>query len=491
MKERTAIFNEFVAGPTSGRRTSGGVEALPSGPRRWPLVGHLPFLIFSILRARGNFAEAVRRMLRDYKCKTLYLRVLWKTLVISVDPAFASRVLVDHASDFPKARWEGLVLKPVMGEGLIILEGKDWKEHRAAAAPRFSASLMDGWGAIVLDAARDRLAQWQREIDVGHEMRCITSDVLARFFMRDHRLSDGHNSSLAHYAKTYDRLEGGLESRVFDPTGLLGGLRARLRWQPPFSAALDLVNGTINEQVSRAETHSSKRTALEILLSQLDQQVVCHEIRTSTAAGATTVHLLTWICQLLGTHPTIQRELRCEIPSSPPQNGSWASTLERCSYLTAVIQEGLRLYPPAPYLLRQASATVATDSNPDLPPPSSLVLISLWGMHRDPNFFPYPDEFIPERWLGASGRAVGFDEAFVPFGMGPRVCIGMRFAMIETTIILSEIIRRFEIEPIHREPVAPKLSILTRPKEDVLLSVRSLVPFSQSRSKSQRHLRLV
>ena len=482
MKERTDISDRLFAGPMSGRRTSGGVEALPRGPRRWPLVGHLPFLIFSILRARGDFSEAVRRMLRDFKCKTLYLRVLWKTLVISVDPAFASRVLVDHASDFPKARWEGLVLKPVMGEGLIILEGKDWKEHRAAAAPRFSASLMDGWGAIVLDAARDRLAQWQREIDVGHEMRCITSDVLARFFMRDHRLSDGHNSSLAHYAKTYDPLEGGLESPVFDPTGLLAGLRARLRWQPPFSAALDLVNGAINEQVSRAETHSPKRTALEILLSQLDQQAVCHEIRTLTAAGATTVHLLSWICQLLGTHPTIQRELRREIPL--------ASTLDGCSYLTAVIQEGLRLYPPAPYLLRQASATIATDSNLDLPPPSSLVLISLWGMHRDPNFFPYPDEFIPERWLGASGRAVGFDEVFVPFGMGPRVCIGMRFAMIETTIILSEIIRRFEIEPIHREPVAPKLSILTRPKEDVLLSVRSLVPFSQSSFKSKRHLRV-
>ncbi|SRR6266851_1084530 len=86
MKERTDISNKLFAGPTSGRRTSGGVEALPSGPRCWPLVGHLPCLTFSILKARGNFAEAVRRMLRDYKCKTLYLRVLWKTVIISVDP---------------------------------------------------------------------------------------------------------------------------------------------------------------------------------------------------------------------------------------------------------------------------------------------------------------------------------------------------------------------------------------------------------------------
>jgi cytochrome P450 len=431
----------------------------------------LPFIIFSILKARGNFAEAVRRMLRDYKRKTLFLKVGWKSLVISVDPGFARSVLVDHAQDFPKARWEKRVLKPVMEGGLIILEGNDWKEHRTAVAPCFSASLMDELGTIVVGAARDRISKWQRRIQVGPEMRCITSDVLARFFLRGHRISDRGNGALDHYARTYARLEEGLEDRVFDPTGLVGALKAGVHNQPRFSMSLNLVNRIINEQVSRAAAQPSPRkTALEMMLGQLTEQAVCQEIRTLTAAGATTVHLLTWACQLLGTHPNIQRRLRCEIPSITEQ-GKWVSTLERCGYLAAVIQEALRLYPPAPYLLRQGSPTFNAGSDPDLPPPSSLVLISLWGMHRDPDFFGSPEEFIPERWLGTSGRGIESNEAFLGFGIGPRVCIGKRFAMIEAMVILAEIVRAFEILPVRRRPVAPKLAILTRPKKDVVMSV--------------------
>src|SRR6266852_7075810 len=475
MNERTNISDKLFAVPTGGQRTNATAEALPSGARRWPLVGHLPFLIFSILRARGNFAEAVRRMLRDFNRKTLQLKVGWKTVVISVDPGFARRVLVDHASDFPKARWEKRVLNPVMKGGLIVLEGDDWKEHRAAVAPCFSGSLMDALGAMVVDATRDRLAGWQGSIHVGTEMRAITSDVLSRFFLHDHRLSDGHNGSLDRYARTYARLEEGLEDRVFDPTGVVGGLKACVRRDPRCSVALDLVNRTISEQVSRAAARpSARKTALEMMLGQLTQQAVCQEITTLTAAGATTVHLLTWACQLLGTHPNIQRRLRCEIPS-PSEDGKWVSALERCSYLGAVIHEALRLYPPAPYLLRQALPTFAAESSADLAPPSSLVLISLWGMHRDPDFFPSPEEFIPERWLGTSGRGIEPNEAFLPFGMGPRICIGRRFATIETMVILAEIVRGFEILPAQKKPVAPKLTILTRPKKDVVMSVEPLL----------------
>ena len=475
MNEIANISDQPLVVPMSGQRNRVRAEAVPTAPRRWPLVGHLPFLIFSILKARGNFAEAVRRMLRNFKRKTLQLRVGWKTVVISVDPGFARRVLVDQASDFPKARWEKRVLKPVMNGGLIVLEGNDWGEHRAAVAPCFSGSLMDELGAMVIDATRDRLAKWQRKIHIGAEMRAITSDVLARFFLHDHRLSDGHHGSVDRYARTYARLEEGLEDRVFDPTGLVGGLKASVRRETRFSVALDLVNRTISEQVSRAAAQPSPRkTALEMMLGQLTQQAVCQEITTLTAAGATTVHLLTWACQLLGTHPNIQRRLRCEIPS-PSEDGKWVSALERCSYLGAVIHEALRLYPPAPYLLRQALPTFATGSSPDMPPPSSLVLISLWGMHRDPDFFPSPEEFIPERWLGTSGRGIEPNEAFLPFGMGPRICIGRRFATIETMVILSEIVRGFEILPAQKKPVAPKLTILTRPKKDVVMSVEPLL----------------
>src|SRR5262249_16793421 len=158
-------------------------NASPRGPRSWPLLGHLPFLVFSILKAGGNFAEAVRRMLMRFARGTLYLRIGRRMVVISADPKFAPRVLVDNASHFPKTRWEKRVLMPAMEDGLIILEGADWKRHRAAIAPSFSASLMEGLTRTVADAAKDRLAGWREKMAVGHEIRCIANDVLLRFFL--------------------------------------------------------------------------------------------------------------------------------------------------------------------------------------------------------------------------------------------------------------------------------------------------------------------
>ena len=447
------------------------------GPRSWPLLGHLPFLVFGILKARGNFAEAVRRMVSEYSRRTLYLRVGRKPVVISADPEFARRVLVDHASHFPKTGWEKRVLTPTMDEGLIILEGAEWKQHRAAVAPCFSASLLEGLGRTVAGATTDRLASWRGSVAIGHEIRCITSDVLTRFFLQDYRLSHASHPSLDEYARSFARVEEGLESRVFDPVGLIDRLRERARRQPSFSDALGQITQLIEEQVSRVAAEAPPRkSVLDLMLSRLPERAVSREIRTMTAAGATTVHLLTWLCHLLGHHPDIQQKLRRELVSRMHDDGDLISTLESCAYLNAVINEGLRLYPPAPYLFRQAAPTIAGESDPDLPAPSSLVLISVWAMHRHPDFWENPNDFAPERWLKMRERGIESVDAFMPFGIGPRVCIGRRFALIEAMIILSEIVRRFEIRPTPGRRPQPKLTILTRPNREVVMGVEPIWP---------------
>src|SRR5215470_14613064 len=240
------------------------------GPRSWPLLGHLPFLVFGILKARGNFAEAVRRMVSEYSRRTLYLRVGRKPVVISADPEFARRVLVDHASHFPKTGWEKRVLTPTMDEGLIILEGAEWKQHRAAVAPCFSAYLLEGLGRTVAGATTDRLASWRGSVAIGHEIRCITSDVLTRFFLQDHHLSHASHPSLDEYARSFARVEEGLESRVFDPVGLIDRLRARARGRPSFSDALGQITQVIEEQVSRTVAEAPPRkSVLDLMLSRV------------------------------------------------------------------------------------------------------------------------------------------------------------------------------------------------------------------------------
>ena len=447
-----------------------------AGPRSWPLLGHLPFLVFMVLKAHGNFAEAVRQMLSEYARGTLYLQVGGRPVVISADPHFARLVLVEHASDFVKTGWEKRVLTPSMKDGLIILEGAEWKQHRAAVAPCFSGHLMEGLAHTVADASRDRLARWKGTVAVGHEMRCVTNDVLTRFFLQDHRLADRGAGALDDYSRDFARVEEGLEDRVFDPLALVDRVKARARGQPSFKNALARITGVIEERVSRAAAEPPPRkTVLDMMLSQLPEQAVCREIRTMNAAGATTVHLLTWLSYLLAKYPDVQHQLRREITSGVDDR-DLLSTLEQCAYLQAVINEGLRLYPPAPYLLRRASPTIAPDSDPDLPAPSSLVLICVWAMHRHPDFWELPDDFVPERWLKSRERGIESIEAFMPFGMGPRVCIGRRFALIEAMIILSEIIRRFEIRATDGRSPRPKLTILTRPDKEIAISVEPIRP---------------
>jgi cytochrome P450 len=127
-------------------------------------------------------------------------------------------------------------------------------------------------------------------------------------------------------------------------------------------------------------------------------------------------------------------------------------------FLTAVINEGLRLYPPAPFLLRTAKGSQETD----------LLFIPIWAMHRDPEFWARPSEFVPERWLDQEDAK---HEIFIPFGLGARVCIGQRFAMIEARVILYEIIRQFWLEPLPGFRTQAKMDILTRPRKNMRVMI--------------------
>jgi cytochrome P450 len=145
-------------------------------------------------------------------------------------------------------------------------------------------------------------------------------------------------------------------------------------------------------------------------------------------------------------------------------------TLEQLRYLDAVIQEGLRLYPPAPYLLRTLGER----------PLDPLIVMSIWSMHRDADLWSQPDAFVPERWLHASpkpGDAGEMDAqhrmfpGFLPFGDGPRICIGRRFALVESKLIFMEMVNRFTLTL--ADPLLPvaKTAILTRPQRPIRLRV--------------------
>jgi cytochrome P450 len=177
---------------------------------------------------------------------------------------------------------------------------------------------------------------------------------------------------------------------------------------------------------------------------------------------------LTWIGYLLAADPDRQRRLREEIVANGlgrPDAPLSPTHIEALPYLNAVIQEGMRLYPPASYLIRRRPRRHRGDRG-------SLVLFSLWAMHRDPARWQRPDAFWPERWERLHSQGEG---AFVPFGLGPRVCIGKHFALTEARVILIELLRRFELSlPARARSPVPVRTVLTRPRREVRLRVAAL-----------------
>jgi cytochrome P450 len=422
-----------------------------------PLVAHAPKVIWETWRAQGNLGEALLRILLRQGSLSLRAGLGRLRVTVTADPTLSRQILVKHADVCRKTAWERRVLFPVMGGGTIVLEDEEWDEHRRAIAPTFGAPAMRRLPALVSRAARSRLAQWSGSVNVSYEMRCMLNEVIVGYFLDD-PFGEGWPLSVDDVAVRFASLEKGLEDRVLDRWGLSTRLRALSSRDPSFASSLSDVTALIRAAIERARTSTGEEpmSILRSILARLPpDDAVVREIRNLIAAGMTSVHLLTWLFHLLAKNPDVQEELRAAVDVEAPVNSL---------YVNAVINEGLRLYPPAPLILREG--------------PEGLVYISIWAMHRHPRLWADPERFRPARFIESrpdgTERPVRSD-AFIPFGAGPRVCIGKRFALIEAATILKEVLTRFRLSADGApEPVA-KVAVLTRPARDVRVDAERLV----------------
>jgi len=421
-----------------------------------PFVANAPGMAWEMLRAHGNLGEALRRILLSHGALSLRVRLGPLPATLTADPALSRQLLVGHAQPCKKADWERRVLRPVMEGGTIILEDEEWKEHRHAIAATFSASSLTKLSGLVSRAARSRLLYWRGPVNVSHEMRCILTEAINGYFL-DGPVDPRRPMSMDDLAVRFARVEEGLENRVLDRWGVSDRVHAFFSRNLSFDRALADVTSVIRTAVENADSTAvdAPASCLHTLRTRLPSgDSAVKEIRTLLAAGMTTVHLLSWLFHLVAKHPGVQERLRAAVAVDAPEDSL---------YVNAVVNEGLRLYPPAPFLLRDTA--------------QGLLFISLWAMHRHPRFWSEPEAFQPERWLepGPDGcERLIQTNVFMPFGSGPRVCIGKRFAQIEAATVLKEVLTRFRlVEPVGPDPVA-KVAVLTRPARDIRIEMQRL-----------------
>ena len=400
--------------------------------------------------------------------------ILGKIVVLS-EPALIKHVLVDNAANYPKDRLQHRVLSSGLGNGLLLAEGDVWRTQRRALAPLFSPRTVNGFQEAMADVAADLVTRWNRmrdgrRLDVSQDMARATLRVLARTIFSEglSRRAEDFAQAVTHYLEAIGKI---------DPLDILDMPKwvpriGRIKAKPTLKFFEEVVEGMIVERraLLAREPDAAPSDLLTLLLQAADPETgqglseddVKANIVTFIAAGhETTSNTLTWALYLVSQDEAVRTRVEAEVDAALPDGRFVPGSTDALPYTRAVIDEALRLYPPAATLTRDA---VGPDQLGDLRiKAGGRVVISPWVLHRHNLLWDDPNGFDPERFLPE--RKATIDRfAYLPFGAGPRVCIGASFALQEALIIFATVMRHYRLTLCDGHVVMPVQRVSLRPR---------------------------
>jgi cytochrome P450 len=393
-----------------------------------------------------------------------------KRLFLINHPDYARHILCDNQKNYRK----GLGLsdaKPLLGEGLLTSEGDLWARQRRLLQAAYQGRQLEHYGRSMVDAAQAMLECWHehaandQEIDISQEMARLTISILGRTLFRDD-LSD-ISEELRADLTILTRWAMARMAAVFKlPLSIpmphnLQARRALVR--------LDRIVQKIVERHSRRGA-TGDGSLLSLLASEnnesqqhpVSEKQIRDEVLTLLLAGhETTAATLTWTLYLLSQNPEAEARLHHELDEVLSGRRPAQSDLPCFRYEKMLIEETLRLYPPVWMLPRKA---ISDDQVGDYEiPANSDVLLSVYSLHRHPAFWERPEQFDPERFTPE--RIAGRPScAYLPFGAGPRTCIGSRFGMMEVMLVLATIAQRYRLRLAPGTQVKPDPSLTLQPR---------------------------
>ncbi len=396
------------------------------------------------------------------------------------DPAAVRRIFLDNAVNYRKDDLQLRVLRPGLGNGLLTCDGEDWRLQRRALAPLFSPRQVADFAPAIDRVAEAAIQSMRRRrdgavTDVSDLMSRLTLTALEETLFSEGlgREASAFRRALTSYFDTIGRL---------DPLDLINApafLPRLRRWRG--RSALAFFDSAVDHIIERrraliASGAEAPRDLLTLLLSARDPEsgrgIAADDVRANivTFIGAgheTTANALTWALYLLSRSPEWRE--RAEADADQAFDSGRPPAPERCVTLRAVFEEALRLYPPAAILSRQA---IADDELAGVHVPAGAVItVSPYVLHRRRGLWDNPDAFDPSRFLGE--RRDRIDRfAYIPFGAGPRVCIGMSFAVQEGIILLARLLRAFRFELVDGHVVMPLQRVTLRPRGGMKMHVK-------------------
>jgi cytochrome P450 len=402
---------------------------------------------------------------RAFTEEVISRRLFGRTQLTLNRPDAIRHVLIDNAQNYTRSAATVRLLYPVIGRGLFLAEGEDWREQRRTVAPSFAPRTLPMLArqvAAVADELTASLAPEAGEVDLLDHMHHLAIEVAGRAMfslsMRD--FAPRMRGMLREYGEDLAMpsvIDIVLPDWLPAPKDF-----ARWRFRRRWLGLIDEIVAARQAKAAGGELHD----LLDLMAADpetgrlVSRRRLADQVATMIAAGhATTALALFWAFYLVASAPSVQQHIAEETAPLDLGPDGAAEALPQLVYTRAVVQESLRLYPPAYGIFRVARR--ADDAAGVEVPKGAVVMIAPWLLHRHRKLWDEPDRFDASRFLPGAPPPERF--AYLPFGVGPRVCVGAQFALTEATLVLARLVQAFEIRRADDAPVVPVAAITVRP----------------------------
>ncbi|QCL93842.1 cytochrome P450 [Agrobacterium tumefaciens] len=394
------------------------------------------------------------------------------------DPALVHEALVKNAHLLGKGEDVRRALGPALGQGLLTADGDHWKWQRQSVAAAFRHEKLLELLPVMIDAARRTQERWHAspvgDIDIGHEMMRTTFDIIVETMM-----SGGHGIDIA-------RVEQSITDYL-KPTGWTFALAmlGAPEWIPhpgrrKARAAVGYLRSSLATVISERRRKPIERNDLVSMLLEAkdpetgrmmsDKEIIDNLLTFITAGHETTALGLAWTFHLLSQNSDVERNVIDEIETVTAGEPVAAEHIARLTYTRQVFSEAMRLYPPAPVVTRTALQDFRLGEH-DIPA-GTVLYVPIYAVHRHTTLWEEPNRFDPSRFEPEKVKA-RHRYAYMPFGAGPRVCIGNAFAMMEAVAILAVLLQNDHLRNKSPANTEPLMRVTLRPENRLMMQVSS------------------
>lgn len=466
-----------AGGGTEAGALPGHHPLRPAGPssRWWGLP-----LLHDMRRDYLGFVTRLQRQHGDLTRMRLGYEDAWDLM----HPDLVREALITHAHHL--IRWErGMeVFEQVFGQSVLVTEGATWQRQRRMLMPAFTPRRVAGYAQLMTDAASRALdaavpsGQSCARVAVDALWTDVAMDVILRTLFSEAAQADARDAAWATQTLSTSAFhEMFLPFTLPDWLPLPGKSEKRRAIRTLKGLVLrhiDARRAEFPDGVVNGEGTAQRSDLLHMLLALRDedsgaalsaQEVLDQCLVTFQAGHETSATTLLWWTALMAEHPDAAERARAEIGTVLNGCVPGPEHLAQLPWLAATIKEALRLYPPISALMSRRTTAPITLGGVDVPK-GAMLRITPWVLHRDARWFAQPEQFRPERFLeGAPPIPKG---AWIPFGLGPRVCIGQHFAMLEMTLLAAMLLQRYTVRwPEGEADCAPRLHVTLRPEQPV------------------------